>query len=183
MGAERKCDTACHMIEDVPENMLSSDQNIYSESSFAHNKRSRRFTERLESSLWVDVHGRDALDASWIQRGCLVDASRSGARLMLAHEVEPCQLLHLAMPIPAEMRCYDEDKEIYEIWALVRSVSPLTEGDSEVQAYEVGVAFIGKNAPASYRMNSAARYEPLPAPGRNGLWAIRQRPRIKDPDA
>lgn len=160
--------------------MPSPDANIFSEASFSHRGRSHRFIERAETALWVEVRGRDSAE-QWIETGQLVDASRSGARLVIAHRAEPCQLLHLTTPMPGEMRCFDEEQEEYRIWALVRCVTLLRMVDGQTPAYEIGVAFVGKTAPASYQINPAARYEPLPAPNRNGLWTIREKPRVKNP--
>lgn len=160
--------------------MPSLNADIFSEASFSHGKRSRRFVERAETSLWVEVRGHDAVDHQWIETGNLIDASRSGARLVIAHRVEMCQLLHLTAPMPSEMRCFDETEKEYKIWALVRSVTLLRMVDGQTPQHEIGVAFVGKTAPASYKSNPAALYEPLPAPNRNGLWTIREKPRVKD---
>lgn len=156
------------------------DPDIFDESSFKHQHRSRRFTERRRTSLGVAVRGCDRDNQRWAENGHLFDVSRSGAGLVLSHKVETSQLIHLTAPIPAELRCFDQEAREYKIWALVRNIRPLQLVENGTPQYEIGVAFVGKTAPPGYEKDSCARYEPLPRPNRDGLWPVREKARSRD---
>jgi len=65
------------------------------------------------------------------------------------------------MPLPQQLRCYDHNEPMYEIWGLVRHIFaiPVTAPEQQV-LFRIGVAFVGKEAPASYHENPTLRYDP-----------------------
>src|SRR5205085_12323778 len=63
----------------------------------------------------------------------------------------------------------------YRVWALVRNVTfmpPATE--TGLPRFELGVAFVGKYPPASYKANPAIRYEIAEDPTAADLWRVRE---------
>ncbi len=85
---------------------------------------------------------------AWEELTRLLDVSPFGARLSLSRPVEPGRLLHLTMPLPRPLRCFDHAEEQYRVWALVRNVRAYREGDSA--RFEVGLAFVGKRPPDAH---------------------------------
>lgn len=143
--------------------------------------KSRRLRERLKLSLPVRVHCRETLEREWTEVTRLLDVTPFGARFTLSHVIEPGRLLHLTLPMPRQLRCYDYVETQYSIWSLVRNLQ-LQEAAKEKTAdtktggtrFTVGVAFIGKHAPAKHEKDPTIRYEVSPTPA--GLWEVRERP-------
>jgi hypothetical protein len=73
------------------------------------------------------------------------------------------------IPLEPYLRCYDHDKELYRVWGLVQHCE-LVSADDETN-FHVGVAFIGKHAPESYRNNSMQHYRISGVDG-DGMWCV-----------
>ncbi|MBA3768160.1 MAG: PilZ domain-containing protein [Acidobacteria bacterium] len=136
----------------------------------------RRLRERLEIQLPVRVHCRESEDHGWVEKTQLIDITPFGARLLIGRPTEPGRLLHLTMPLPRQLRCFDYTDEQYNIWALVRHARPLARESNGLPRFEIGVAFIGKHSPLSFETDPARRYEISDAPSDNNLWSMRERP-------
>ncbi|HVF51183.1 MAG TPA: hypothetical protein VNA19_13905 [Pyrinomonadaceae bacterium] len=143
--------------------------------------KSRRLRERLKLSLPVRVHCRETLEHEWTEVTRLLDVTPFGARFTLSHVIEPGRLLHLTLPMPRQLRCYDYVEMQYSIWALVRNLQlqeaaagKTAETKTGGMRFSVGVAFIGKHAPAKHEKDPTIRYEVAPNPA--GLWEVRERP-------
>ena len=145
----------------------------------------RRMRERLEMSLPVRVHCRESEDHSWIEKTRLVDITPFGARLSIGHPTERGRLLHLTMPLPRQLRCFDYTQEQYNIWALVCHATPLVPGAGRLPRRMIGVAFIGQHPPLSFETDPTRRYEIAAAPANDNLWGTREQPRLDElsPDA
>lgn len=142
---------------------------------------SRRLRERLPLSLPVRVRCRESLEREWVEYSRLIDVTPFGARFTTAHANEVGRLLHLSLPMPRPLRCYDHAEEQYRTWAIVRSVKtikpPAKATLSSAVRYEIGVAFIGNRKPASYDLDPTTRYE-VAAQGETGMWRLTE---IKQP--
>src|SRR5215212_3265312 len=103
--------------------------------------KSRRMRERLELSLPVRIFGRDSADRDWVDRSRLIDVTPFGARLTITRPTEPGRLLHLTMPMPRQLRCFDHVEDQYRVWALVRNIKMLEATGTLPMRYEIGVAF------------------------------------------
>ena len=101
---------------------------------------------RLELQIPVRVRCKETDGTDWAELTHLIDVTQLGAAFTLEHYVEPGRILHLSLPLPWRLRQYDHSEELYRIYALVRWVKPA----EEVGRKAVGVAFVGKNPPASY---------------------------------
>jgi hypothetical protein len=136
----------------------------------------RRFRERLEIQLPARVHCRESADHGWVERTRLIDITPFGARLSIGRPTEPGRLLHLTMPLPRQLRCFDYDDEQYNIWSLVRHARPLAAEGDRLPRFEIGVAFIGKHPPLSFEADPSQRYEIADAPVDEHLWNMREQP-------
>lgn len=140
----------------------------------------RRLRERLEIPLPVRVHCRESADHGWVEKTRLVDITPFGARLALGRPTEPGRLLHLTMPLPRQLRCFDYTTEQYNIWALVRHARALAvedaAGESRLPRFIVGVAFIGKHPPLSFEADPAQRFKLTSAPADEKLWSMSELP-------
>lgn len=115
------------------------------------------------------VKGKDTPDTTWKEVADIASISVTGAGFYIQRECRVGTILALMLELPAHLRCYDHEKEIYRILGLVQHCQPLS-GEDAV-GYHIGVAFIGKNAPESYRENPEQGYKIC---GMNdlGLWKI-----------
>ena len=135
--------------------------------------RTRRMRERLELSLPVRVQGRESEDYAWVELTRLIDVTPFGARFSIAHPTEPGRLLHMTMPMPRQLRCFDHVEQQYRVWALVRNVKAAAPSSSDkLPRFEVGVAFVGKRPPASFEVDPTKRYEVAASPSESGMWGL-----------
>jgi hypothetical protein len=137
--------------------------------------KSKRIRERLELQLPVRVYCRESLDQEWVEMTRLSNVTPFGTRFIISHPVEIGRLLHLTLPMPRQLRCFDHVEDQYRVWALVRHTKGLlTQTDETLPRCEVGVAFIGKRAPASYDLDPTTRYEVAASPTEAGLWGLQE---------
>src|SRR5215471_4051773 len=122
-------------------------------------RRSKRIRERLELRLPVRVHCRETADFEWSEMTRLVDVTPFGAGFTLKRPTEKGRLLHMTIPMPRQLRVFDHTEDQYRVWALVRYMRILLQPDNKPPLFDVGVAFIGKHAPASYEAEPSKRYE------------------------
>ncbi len=139
--------------------------------------KSRRMRERIKLALPVRVHGRESADHEWMEMSRLIDVTPFGASFALAHPTEPGRLLHLTMPLPRQLRCFDHIEDQYRVWALVRRLSmpppELWQRGGEQANFEVGVAFAGKHPPASFLQDPSTRYQINDLSKQSNLWSLR----------
>lgn len=138
---------------------------------------SRRSQKRLAMALPVEVTCFDADGLERTERSVSQDISTHGARFTLSRRVESGQLLRLKIPMPPQLRRYDYDQAQYEIWAMARFVRGyriISAGGASPQQFEIGVAFIGKNAPAGFHEDPAIRYQLEPPPTPGDFWVARE---------
>ena len=121
--------------------------------------KSRRIRQRLELKLPVRVHCRETPDFEWTEVTRLIDVTPFGAGFTLKRPTERGRLLHMTIPMPRQLRVFDHVEDQYRVWAIVRYIRPLVLPEDKTPRFEVGVAFIGKRAPASYEIDPAKRYE------------------------
>ncbi len=135
--------------------------------------KSRRMRERLELSLPVRVQCRERADYDWVEMTRLIDVTPFGARFALSRPTEPGRLMHLTMPMPRQLRCFDFVEPQYRVWSLVRNIALLPQ-TGKTARFAVGVAFIGKRPPASYELDPTKRYEVAGSVTEGGLWMLRE---------
>lgn len=128
-----------------------------------------RKSKRVQKALSTVVKGRESQDEHWKEVTVIKSVSRTGAGFTLERQCQVGQLLSLMIPLPNNLRCYDEEKELYRVWGLIQHCSPISDENGSV--YHVGVAFIGKHAPESYRSNPQQSYK-ICGMNDEGLWKI-----------
>ena len=117
----------------------------------------KRIRERLPLHLPVRVRGRDTPDFEWTEMTRLANVTPFGAGFTLKHATEKGRLLHMTIPMPRQLRVFDHLEDQYRIWAIVRYIKVSVIDGTTV--FDVGVAFIGIRAPASYEKEPFRRYE------------------------
>jgi len=133
-----------------------------------------RVRARLPLSLPIRIFCRETAEHEWTEKTRLLDVNQFGAGFTLTRPVEVGRLIHLSIPLPHQLRCYDQFEPQYPVWGLVRHIAVLR---SEPPWFRVGVAFVGKHAPASYREDPTSKYDPIPImTGTGSLWRLGQRP-------
>jgi hypothetical protein len=138
--------------------------------------KAKRIRERLQLRLPVRVHCKETPDFEWTEITRLLDVTPFGAGFTIRRPTERGRLLHLTIPMPRPLRVFDHVEDQYKIWALVRYARPIIPTEDEAPCFEVGVAFIGKQAPRSYEENPAKRYEIAGAIAEDGTATITEHP-------
>ncbi|MEO5857710.1 MAG: PilZ domain-containing protein [Pyrinomonadaceae bacterium] len=115
------------------------------------------------------VKGKDTPDSTWKEVVAIDSVSATGAGFIIPRELKVGTIAAVMLPLPAHLRCYEHDKELYRVLGLVQHCQPLTgEGGG---GFHVGVAFVGKHAPESYKENPHQSYK-ICGMNENGLWKI-----------
>lgn len=117
----------------------------------------KRIRERLSLSLPVRVRGRETPTFEWDEVTRLTNVTPFGAGFTLRHPTEKGRLLHMTIPMPRQLRVFDHVEDQYRVWAVVRYIK--TSIVEKRTVFDVGVAFIGKRAPASYENEPWKRYD------------------------
>ena len=117
----------------------------------------KRIRERLPLTLPVRVRGRETPTFEWSEVTRLSNVTPFGAGFTLRHPTEKGRLLHMTIPMPRQLRVFDHIEDQYRIWAVVRYIK--TSVVEKQTVFDVGVAFIGKRAPASYEKEPWRRYD------------------------
>lgn len=133
----------------------------------------KRLRERIKLALPVRVLCKESAGHEWMEMSRLTDVTPFGARFIISHPTETGRLLQLTLAMPRQLRCFDHIEDQYRVWALVRHVTPRQGGDGQLR-YDVGVAFTGKNPPASYVRDPTTRYEVDTISAENNLWQVRE---------
>jgi hypothetical protein len=75
----------------------------------------------------------------------------------------------MVMPLEPELRAYDEKAELYPVMGIVQYCNPVTMDGETI--YHVGVGFIGKKVPDSYKSDPTQSYL-ICGMDKNGLWRV-----------
>ena len=133
----------------------------------------KRLRERIKLALPVRVLCKESAGHEWMEMSRLTDVTPFGARFTISHPTEVGRLLQLTLAMPRQLRCFDHIEDQYRVWALVRHITPRQGADGQLR-YDIGVAFTGKNPPASYVRDPATRYEADSISPENNLWQVRE---------
>jgi hypothetical protein len=117
----------------------------------------KRIRERLALQLPVRVRVRETTDFEWTEVTRLINVTPFGAGFTLKRPTERGRLVHMTIPMPRQLRVFDHVEDQYRIWAIVRYFQ--IKASASVPVFDVGVAFIGKRAPASYENQPWKRYD------------------------
>lgn len=125
--------------------------------------------ELTSASLYTVVKVKENADTAWKEVADVISISSSGAGFFLPRPCEVGRLVSLMMPLPPHLRSYDHDKDLYRVWGLVQHCYEVKNSDQT--GYQVGVAFVGKNEPDSYRSDPQTSYR-ICGMDDIGLWKI-----------
>lgn len=128
-----------------------------------------RSSERVSTALSAIVKFKENKDDFWKETAKTLSVSRNGAGFFLERNCKVGHLLSLIIPMPQDLRCYDEDKELYRIWGIVQHCHEVE--TEKFSGFHVGVAFIGKNAPAGYKEDPGQSFK-ICGMNENGLWKV-----------
>ncbi|MGE3465339.1 MAG: hypothetical protein AB7J13_00260 [Pyrinomonadaceae bacterium] len=112
---------------------------------------------------------KEADEKSWKEVVTVSTVSRNGAGFALSRPVIVGRLVTLVMPLDPELRAYDIDKEVYPVMGIVQHCSP-ADVDGE-KVYHVGVGFIGKEIPPSFKADPTQNFRITGMTG-DGLWSV-----------
>ncbi len=123
------------------------------------------------NAMLAVVKSRDSENKQWKEVADVVGYTASGASFHIDRECKVGSLVTVMFAMPDHLRCYDFGKELYRVFGLVQFCQRLNDGDRE--GYYVGVAFTGKNPPASYTDNAEQNYR-IRGIDSDGLWNIEE---------
>lgn len=125
--------------------------------------------ELTSMSLHAVVKAKDKDNKQWKEVADLMSVSATGSSFNLPRPCEVGTLVSLMIPLPLHMRCYDHDKEFYKVWGLVQHCGSLAANDPPT--HHIGVAFIGKTPPETYRSNPQQTYR-ISGVDADGMWTV-----------
>ena len=128
----------------------------------------RRRAIRNSISLQAAVKGRESIDVFWTEATEIMTVSRVGASFNLKRECHVGRLVSLIVNMPQHLRSYDLDMKLYRVWGLIQHCRPISDDE-----YQIGVAFVGKNAPKHYEENPAKTYR-VKVMNSDGFWHIEE---------
>lgn len=128
-----------------------------------------RKSTRFQKSGSVIVKAKNNDNDFWKEKGNLKSVSKLGAGFDIQKPCKVGQIISLLIPMPVNLRLYDHDKQLYRVWGLVQHCHSVS-GD-DFSGYNVGVAFIGKDAPESFYEKPDQSYRILGL-NEEGLWKI-----------
>jgi len=129
-------------------------------------RRIQRYTLSLPAKVEVKIDNK----FSWNEITRMEDVSSFGAGFNLKRPVKRGRLVHVSVPMPRQLRCYDFLEPQYRVWGLVRRCIPITSNPG-AESFAVGVAFVGKNPPTAFNENPAKLFE-LANREDGGLWEL-----------
>ena len=144
----------------------------------------RRRRERMRLSLPLRVVCHEGADDQWTELARLEDVTPFGASFRLRRPIDVGRIVHLHMPMPRQLRCFDHIEDQYRVWALIRRVTLAGETERGEQLFELGVAFVGKHPPASFKAEPRTRYQIAADPTDQNLYRADEQKRafVEDRD-
>jgi len=131
-----------------------------------------RSSARSETRLESIVQVKEGSGGSWKEITEVTTVSRNGASFTVSKPCVVGRLLTLVLPLPANMRAYDQNEKLYPVLGLVQHChESVVDGEKR---YAVGVAFVGKKVPASYKADPMQNYR-ITGVSADGLWTIAER--------
>jgi hypothetical protein len=128
-----------------------------------------RRIQRISLPLPSRVEVKIDQNVAWNEVTRLTDVSAFGAGFSLKRPVKRGRLVHMTIPMPRQLRCYDHSENQYRIWGLVRRCLPVNvAGETN---YVIGVAFIGASPPPGYFEKPSTLYD-ITHRGGQGLWLV-----------
>jgi PilZ domain len=128
-----------------------------------------RTVDRNPAELQTIVQVKESHDEMWKEVTKVLTVSKNGAGFYLTRPCVVGRLVTLVMPLDPELRAYDKSKELYPVMAIVQYCNASTV-DGKTQ-YHVGVGFVGKNIPESFKSDPTQSYR-ISGMKQDGLWSV-----------
>ncbi|MBE7515857.1 MAG: PilZ domain-containing protein [Chloracidobacterium sp.] len=128
-----------------------------------------RHLSRQAADIQSIVQVKEGDGTSWKEVTVLSTVSLNGAGFTLTRPVTLGRLVSMVLPMPRNLRAYDHDKELYPALGLVQHCTK-TRIDGETK-YRVGVGFIGKEVPESFKKDPTQSYL-FTGIRPDGLWMV-----------
>jgi hypothetical protein len=132
-------------------------------------KSESRNAQRQKSALKTLVKVRESDNEIWKEVTDVTTVSKNGAGFDLTRPCAVGRLITLVLPMPRELRVYDHEEKLYPVMGLVQYCNEGQENGEPV--YHVGVGFIGKIVPGSFRINPLQSYR-ITGMSSEGLWTV-----------
>jgi len=107
----------------------------------------------------------------WKEVADLIGFSSTGSTFQMPRKCEVGTLVSLMIPLPAHMRYYDYERELYQVWGLVQHCELMSADD--LTRFHIGVAFIGSRCPESYKADPTQQYR-IAGVNKNGMWRVEE---------
>jgi hypothetical protein len=142
-----------------------------------HEEAIKRQHQRIPLALPFRVRCKESLEYEWTEMSRLIDITQAGAGFTLTRPAEPGRLLHLTLPLPIRLRCFDHAEPQYCVWTVVRHIAVIQGAQGQVASlFRAGVAFVGKRPPQTYEQDPTTRYDLLPFDrGQSEMWRLKER--------
>ncbi|MGB7201296.1 MAG: hypothetical protein WBD16_03405 [Pyrinomonadaceae bacterium] len=132
-------------------------------------KSESRTAQRASSALKTLVKVRESDNEVWKDVTQVTTVSRNGAGFDLKRPCAVGRLITLVLPMPSKLRVYDQEEKLYPVMGLVQYCNESNEDGQTV--YHVGVGFIGKVVPGSFRLNPLQSYR-ITGMSSESLWTV-----------
>lgn len=126
--------------------------------------------EAEETVMLGVVKVRDDEGKLYKEAAEVISVSQTGAGFYMKRDCKPGRLVCMMLPVEPELRFYDHEKELYRVWGLVQHCHQLSDQDL---GFHVGVAFIGRNAPESYKNDPTQSYR-IVGMNEDGMWRVNE---------
>ncbi|MEW6734441.1 MAG: protein phosphatase 2C domain-containing protein [Acidobacteriota bacterium] len=100
---------------------------------------------RVGVKIAIEVRSVNSEAGNFAEQCETLQLSKVDASFLLNRSVNIDDLLHISLPMPRELRLFDLDEPLYQIYVQVRKISRQANGN-----YLVRVAFISKDNPENY---------------------------------
>jgi hypothetical protein len=128
-----------------------------------------RQESRMDTALRAVIQIKNSEDEVYKEITSISTVSRNGAGFTLSQPCPVGRLLTIVLPMPRELRAYDEDTNLYPVMGIVQYCNEGMVGTTKV--YHIGVGFIGKQIPDSFREDPTQNYR-ITGMNKAGLWEI-----------
>lgn len=115
------------------------------------------------------VKVRESNNEIWKEVTDVTTVSKNGAGFDLTRPCAVGSLITLVLPMPRELRAYDQEEKLYPVMGIVQYCNEGQENGETV--HHVGVGFIGKIVPGSFRINPLQSYR-ITGMSSDGLWTV-----------
>jgi len=133
------------------------------------NTADERRADRVSTELKTIVQVKEGDGETWKEVTRVTTVSRNGAGFSMSRPVTVGRIVTLVMPLAPELRAYDTNTELYPVLGIVQYCNAGMVDGKDV--HHVGVGFIGKNVPESFKSDPRQSYR-ITGMGKDGLWTI-----------